>query len=286
MQKFCENECDYQDGVLIHNKTSRRVSAIMPVHIAGLPCDMDAINSIGERFGLAVIEDAAHSLPTHYKGRLIGSGDGIAAFSFYATKTLTTGEGGMVTTNDDRAAERIKMMRLHGITHNVWDRYQATTPSWYYEVAEPGFKYNMSDLAASIGIHQLKKADQFHQRRRFISQCYTEAFKGLEQIICPTELPETTHAWHLYIVQINSDSIERNHFIEELACQGIGASVHFIPLHIQPYYQKRYGLQPHDFPNALRAYQKSVSLPIYTKMADSDIERVIDAVRSICRDLI
>ena len=281
IQKYCEQECDVQDGVLVHKNSRRRVSAIVPVHIAGLPCDMDAINSIAERYGLAVIEDAAHSFPTHYKGRLIGSGDGVAAFSFYATKTLTTGEGGMVTTNDDKTASRIKLMRLHGITHDVWDRYQATTPSWYYEVAELGFKYNMSDLAAAIGIHQLKKSDRFHQKRSFIAECYTEAFSALEHIDCPPELPETVHAWHLYIIRIKNDAINRDQFIEELARRGIGASVHFIPLHIQPYYRDRYALQPNDYPKALQAYQRSVSLPIFTKMTESDIKRVVDAVSSI-----
>jgi len=281
IQEFCEKECVFQDGVLMQKGSGRRVSAIVPVHIAGLPCDMDAINSLSERYGLAVIQDAAHSLPTHYKGRLIGSGDGVTAFSFYATKTLTTGEGGMVTTNDDATAERMKVMRLHGISHDVWDRYQAITPSWYYEVEQPGFKYNMSDISAAIGIQQLKKADRFHERRNYIAQCYTQAFAGLKHINCPPELPETIHAWHLYIVQINTDAIERDQFIEELSRRGIGASVHFIPLHIQPYYRDRYGLQPNDFPCSLNAYQRSVSLPIFTKMTETDINRVIDAVCSI-----
>ena len=173
------------------------------------------------------------------------------------------------------------MMRLQGINPTIWDRYQDATLSWYYQGAEPGFKYNMSDISASIGIHQLKKADQFHEKRRFIAQCYTEAFSDLKCLTCPPELPETVHAWHLYIVQIDSNTIGRDQFIEELSRRGIGASVHFIPLHIQPYYRDRYRLEPSDYPKALQAYERSVSLPIFTKMTQSDIERVIDSVRSI-----
>ena len=282
IREFCLTECTAQDGRLFHRRLRRFVSGIVPVHIAGSPCDLDAIEELADSYDLAVVEDATHALPSTYKGRRIGSGPNPAAFSFYATKPLTIGEGGMVTTNDEIKFKRMEVMRLHGISHDVWDRYQATTPKWFYEVVAPGFKYNMPDVMAAIGIHQLKKVDRFHQRRRFIAQHYSEAFEDLDVITCPRELPDTTHSWHLYIIQINNSSMERDWFIEELARRGIGASVHYIPLHIHPYYRERYGFKPDDFPKALQVFRKSVSLPIHTKMADSDIERVVDAVRAIC----
>ena len=282
IEDLCRRDCERKAGRLVHRATGRSVRAVLPVHVAGSPCDMDAIQAIADSVGIAVIEDAAHALPTAYKNRRIGSGGNLCIFSFYATKPLTTGEGGMITTDDDATAQRIRMMRLHGITRDVWDRYQSETPKWFYEVAAPGFKYNLPDVAAAIGIQQLKKADRFYKRRQAIARRYTKAFHGIEGLTCPTELPETSHAWHLYIVSIAAANGGRDHFIEEMARRGIGTSVHFIPLHLHPYYRDRYGFRPEDFPNALEAYRAAVSLPIYTKMTDGDVERVIDAVRAIC----
>lgn len=285
IQDFCRRECDLRQGRLVHRDSGRAVTAVLPVHVAGLPCDMDAIEGIAASYGLVIVEDAAHALPTVYKSRRIGSGNNLCVFSFYATKPLTTGEGGMITTNDDDKVERIGMMRLHGITHDVWDRYQSTTPNWFYEVAAPGFKYNMPDVAAAIGIQQLKKVERFHQRRQIIAQRYTVAFEDLDTITCPKTTPATVHSWHLYIIRIDDPKLSRDRFIEEMARRGIGTSVHFIPLHIHPYYRDRYRFRPEDFPNALQAYSGAVSLPIYTRMTDTDVERVIEAVRSFCKDL-
>jgi dTDP-4-amino-4,6-dideoxygalactose transaminase len=276
LKDFCRRNCTFREGHIFHQVSGRRVSAVIPVHVAGLPCNMDAIESIAESNGLEIVEDAAHALPTFYKGRRIGAENNLCVFSFYATKPLTTGEGGIITTNDDRIVKRIRMMRSHGITHDVWDRYHSATPKWFYEVAAPGFKYNMPDVAAAIGIQQLKKVDRFHRR--------TEAFEDLEAIERPRTVPDTVHSWHLYIIRINVEArLGRDEFIEEMTRRGIGTSVHFIPLHIHPYYRDRYGFHPNDFPNALQAYRTAVSLPIFTRMTDSDILRVIEVVRAICQ---
>ena len=282
VKEFCEEKCIVRDGRLVHRPSGRKVSAIIPVHLSGLPCEMDLIESIAESYGLAIIEDAAHAFPTSYNGRRIGNGNNQCVFSFYATKPLTTGEGGMITTNHGDKVERIRMMRLHGITLDVWDRYQSTVPKWFYEVAAPGFKYNMPEVAAAIGLQQLKKADRFHHRRQAIARCYNDAFEDLLVINRPKILPGAVHSWHLYIISINDSKIDRNWFIDEMAHQGIGTSVHFIPLHIHPYYRDRYGFGPDDFPNALRAFRNAVSLPIYTRMTDADVVRVIQSVREIC----
>lgn len=260
--------------------------AILPVHMAGLACDMDPIISIAKAHGLRVIEDAAHTFPTLYRGRMIGTLGDVTCFSFYSTKTITTGEGGMATTEDDALAERMRVMSLHGISKNAWTRYMASG-NWHYEILAPGFKYNMTDLAASLGIAQLRKADQFHQRRLALAQRYTSAFSGLSEFLetPPDAPPGGMHSWHLYIIKLKLDrlAIDRDRFIEELKGAKIGASVHFIPLHLHPYYRETYGYKPADFPSALETYRRIVSLPLYPKMTDADADSVIDAVSSICR---
>jgi dTDP-4-amino-4,6-dideoxygalactose transaminase len=257
--------------------------AIIPVHFAGQACDMDKILSIAKQKNMKVIEDAAHALPTTYKGKMIGTMGDLTVYSFYATKTITTGEGGMVVTNNDKYVDRIKTMRLHGISRDVFDRYQSSKPSWYYEVVAPGYKYNMTDIAASIGIHQLKKANVFQERRKLIAEKYTEAFDGLPLVTPYVSGPDVIHSWHLYVIQLKLDELKiiREQFIELMADKNIGTSVHFIPLHIQPYWRDRYGFKPEDFPVAFEVYQRAVSLPIYPKMTDQDVERVIDAVTTI-----
>ena len=214
---------------------------------------------------------------------MIGTIGDATAFSFYVTKTLATGEGGMVTTNSKKIAERIKVMRLHGINRDIWDRYTANKPNWYYEVVEPGFKYNMSDIMASIGIHQLAKVQRFQKRREQIAERYTESFQSLPLRTPFVARPEDTHAWHLYVIQLDLDriNITRDQFIEKMAEKGIGTSVHFIPLHLHPYWRDRYGYKPDDFPIAYDCFRRAVSLPIYSKMSDGDVERVIEAVISI-----
>lgn len=262
---------------------TNRTKAILPVHFGGQSCAMDRILDLARQYGLKIIEDAAHALPTTFRSQMIGCLGDATVFSFYATKTLATGEGGMVATASHEMAERIKTMRLHGINRDVWDRYTSKKPNWYYEVVAPGFKYNMPDLMAAIGIHQLKKVDKFHERREKIAQRYTEAFSNLPVIVPYVANPSDKHAWHLYVIQLDTESltISRDEFIAKMAEKGIGTSVHFIPLHLHPYWRDRYGFKPEDFPTALACYQRAVSLPIYSKMTDEDVERVIEAVKNI-----
>ncbi|MEJ5169882.1 MAG: DegT/DnrJ/EryC1/StrS family aminotransferase [Fimbriimonadales bacterium] len=271
------------DPAGIEAKITPRTKVIEPVHFAGLACDMDPILRVAWRHGLRVLEDAAHSLPTTYKGRLIGTLDSdVAVFSFYATKTLATGEGGMVVTRCDDTAKRCRTMRLHGIDRDAFARYTSDKPAWYYEVVAPGYKYNMTDLAAAIGIHQLAKLVRFQKRREAMARRYDEAFADLP-LILPAHAPEgDTHAWHLYVVRIKPEAgIARDEFIRKASEMGIGCSVHFIPLHLHPYWRDAYGLKPEDFPNATEAFRGAVSLPLYTKMTDEDQERVISVVRTL-----
>lgn len=257
--------------------------AIIVVHFAGLACDMDAILAISKKYDMKVIEDAAHAFPTTYKGKLIGTLESDATvYSFYATKTITTGEGGMVVTRNHETANRCRIMRLHGISRDVFDRYTSAKPSWQYEVIAPGCKYNMTDVAASMGIHQLKKARQFQERRADMAAQYDGAFSDLPLILPPHALKGDMHAWHLYVIRLEeSVSIDRGRFIELMAEKGIGCSVHFIPLHLHPYWRDTYHLSPDDFSCAYRAYAQAVSLPLYTKMTEADQQRVIKAVREI-----
>jgi dTDP-4-amino-4,6-dideoxygalactose transaminase len=283
-----------------------RIKALLPVHLYGHPCDMDALTEIARKHGLAIVEDAAHALPAKYKGRTIGSlptaDDGpqtavgglpsAVCFSFYATKNLTTAEGGMLTGPPD-LVEEARIWSLHGMSRDAWKRYSAEG-SWYYEVVRPGFKCNMTDIQAALGLHQLRKLPQFQARRREIVQRYHEAFSQWEELQVPTERPEVEHAWHLYVLRLNLErfrpsaasgqpSAVRNRFIEELRARNIGTSVHFIPVHLHPYYRDTYGYKPEDFPVAYREYQRIVSLPLYPRMSDQDVQDVVDAVVEVVK---
>lgn len=262
---------------------NERIKAIIPVHFAGQACDMQKIKNIAQHFNLKVVEDAAHAIPCTSDGSLIGSIGDITVFSFYVTKPLATGEGGMITTNSRENANRIKIMRLHGINRDIWDRYRSKKPNWYYEVVAPGFKYNMPDIVAAIGIHQLKKIHRFQKRREQIAQRYTKAFINLPLKTPFVRNPNDMHSWHLYVIQLELEKLRcsRDEFIKKMADNGIGTSVHFIPLHLQPYWRDRYGFTPEDFPVAFDCYKRAVSLPIYTKMTDEDVQRVIKAVKEI-----
>ena len=267
----------------IEQAITKRTKAIIPVHFAGLACDMNSILQIAKQYKLKVIEDAAHALPTVYRGQLVGSMESDAAvFSFYATKTLTTGEGGMIVTANPAIAERCRTMRLHGISRDVFNRYTSTKPSWHYEVIAPGYKYNLTDIAASIGIQQLKKIWLFQKKRQKMAERYSDAFKNLP-LVLPTQAGEGDgHAWHLYVIRLQPDvTISREDFIQQMAERGIGCSVHFIPLHLHPYWRDAYQLKPNDFPYSLANYQQAISLPIYTKMTESDQEKVIQAVNEV-----
>lgn len=268
----------------IEKAITPKTKAIMPVHVGGLPCDMDAILAIAKKHGLKVVEDAAHAFPVRYKDRMIGALDSDAAvYSFYATKTITTGEGGMVVTKNKDMVKRIKTMRLHGIDRDAYDRYTSEKPAWYYEIVAPGYKYNMSDIMASMGIHQLKKAERMKARRREIAMRYTEALQGLPLTLPYLPAEDEDNAWHLYPVHIRKDApVMRDEFIKQMSFSAkIGCSVHFIPLHLQPYYRDKYDLTPQMFPCATEAFESEVSLPIYPKMTDEDVEYVIEQIRRI-----
>ena len=264
-------------------RVTERTRAIVPVHIAGLPCDMDAVQALAARHRLHVIEDAAHALPAGWGGKRIGSVSELTAFSFYATKTITTGEGGMLTTDDEDYAARANIMRLHGISGDAWKRY-AKEGSWYYEVEEAGYKLNLPDVLAAMGTAQLAKADKFAAQRRQIAARYNAAFGDIEELeLPPLPPPHAEHAWHLYILRIRPEqlTINRNQFIEKLKSLGIGTSVHFVPLHLHPYYQRTYGYRRGDFPAAEDAFNRCMSLPIFPGMTDREVDRVIAAVMQI-----
>lgn len=267
----------------IERALTPKTRAIMPVHFGGLACDMASIYRQATAHGLSVIEDAAHAFPSTYGGRLVGALPSDAAvFSFYATKTITTGEGGMLVTRRPEIAERARVMRLHGISRDAFDRYTSRTPAWQYEVVAPGFKYNMSDLAASLGIAQLRKARRFLARRQELAHGYDLGLSGLPLKLPPAGPNPVEHAYHLYVVRLDDGApMSRDRFIEAMADEGIGCSVHFIPLHLQPYWRKRYQLRPADFPESLHAYERAVSLPIHTRMTGNDQDRVIRTVRKL-----
>jgi len=273
------------DPAAIERRLTPRTKAILPVHFAGQACDMDAIHALARAHGLPVIEDAAHAIPTRYQGRLVGTLSDVTCFSFYATKNVTTGEGGMVVTDREDLAERMKLMHLHGMSRDAWKRY-TQNGSWSYEVLAPGFKYNLTDIAAAIGIHQLRKCHAFHRRRLTIANQYDAALADVPGIAIPRVEDRESHGWHLYVIQVDPAqlTIDRNAFIDKLLARNIGVSVHFIPLHVHPYYRERYDLAPRDFPNAWAAYERIISLPIYAKMDDDDVRHVVDAVRDIARE--
>ena len=259
-----------------------RTKAIIPVHYAGLAADMPALLAIAARHGLKVVEDAAHALPTTVRGQLVGTlASDATVFSFYANKTITTGEGGMLVTRNAELAQRARVMRLHGMSRDAFDRFTATVPSWAYEIVAPGFKYNLTDIAAALGIHQLKRAREFQRKREMLARQYDAALAGLTVITPPWPAAGEQHAWHLYVVQLaDGAGVERDRFIERLYAAGIGCSVHYIPLHLHPYWRDRYALRPEMFPASQRAYERMVSLPLYTRMTLADVERVAAAVRA------
>lgn len=257
--------------------------ALIPVHFAGQSCDMDEILALAKKHNIKVLEDAAHALPTKYKSKLIGTLESDATvFSFYANKTMTTGEGGMLVTRNRDIAARARIMRLHGISKDAFDRYTSNKPAWFYEVVAPGYKYNMPDIAASIGLHQLKRLSGFQQKRAEMAAFYNSKLKGLP-LTLPRLMRDTDqHAWHLYPILINKNSgVSREQFIELMAKRGVGCSVHFIPLHLHPFWRETYNLKPDKFPVSQSLYESEVSLPLYTKMTETDLEKVVEAVKEV-----
>jgi dTDP-4-amino-4,6-dideoxygalactose transaminase len=260
---------------------SPRTKAIIPVHYAGHPVDLDAINALAAQYDLAVVEDAAHAISAKYRGRPIGSGPNPAAFSFYATKNLTTGEGGMLTGSHDFLAQA-RIISLHGMDQEAWKRYQSGG-RWQYDIVSPGFKYNMTDIQAAIGIQQLLKLHNMQQRRREVVESYHNAFAALDELELPSVRPEVESAYHLYVVRLKPGRlrISRNQFVEQLTERNIGTSVHFIPIHRHSYYRDKYGFQPDDFPVASQNAQRILSLPLNPRMSDQDVADVIDAVHDV-----
>jgi dTDP-4-amino-4,6-dideoxygalactose transaminase len=261
-----------------------KTKAIIPVHTGGQSCEMDRIQQVAKQHNLKVIEDAAHALPARYRGKMVGTIGDITCFSFYATKTITTGEGGMATTDNPEWAERMRIMSLHGISKDAWKRY-TSEGSWYYEILYPGYKYNLTDIAAAIGIEQLKKCNRFWEVRQRYAALYNQGFQDVPAITIPHVAQDVQHAWHLYIIQLDLEQLQigRSEFVELLKKMNIGTSVHFIPLHLHPYYRDTFGYRPEDFPNASAVFERIISLPIYPKMTEADVQDVIDAVREIAR---
>jgi len=263
---------------------SPRTKAVIPVHLYGHPCDMDGVREIAENHNILVVEDAAHAVGAEWRGRPIGSLSPATVFSFYATKNLTTAEGGMITSDNDEYAEQMRLWILHGISRDAWKRYSAEG-SWYYQVHIPGFKYNLTDLQSALGLHQLARLEKMTQERARLAQRYSDGLGDVPEIELPVCRSWVRHAWHLYAIRLrlNMLTVDRAAFIEQVKAEGIGTSVHFIPLHRHPYYRERFGLSDSDFPVADAAYERLISLPLYTRMTDQDIDDVINAVRRVVK---
>lgn len=269
------------DPDAVESAITPATKAIIAVHYAGHPVELDSLREISRRHNVHLIEDAAHAIGAGYKGQPIGSGPNPACFSFYATKNLTTGEGGMLTGNDE-LLDRARTLSLHGMSREAWSRY-AAGGKWAYDIVAPGFKYNMTDIQAALGIQQLKRFESMQARRAEIVAKYQDAFIENPAIQTPVTRDHVTHAWHLYVIRLNETelSIDRNQFIEEVNSQNIGTSVHFIPIHIHSFYAKKYGWNPEDFPVALNNYNRMVSLPLSPRMTDEDVNDVINVVSEI-----
>jgi dTDP-4-amino-4,6-dideoxygalactose transaminase len=281
----CTEETLNIDPRAIERAITSKTKAIVPVHFAGHPCDMNQILNIARFHNVSVVEDAAHALPARYHGKMIGSISDATCFSFYATKTITTGEGGMVTTDNPEWAARMRSMSLHGLSRDAWNRYTAQG-SWGYEIVSPGFKYNLTDIAAALGIPQLRKSDRFWKIRERYAGLYREGFSDLSELILPTAGDHVQHAWHLYVIQLRPERLRigRDMMIDLLKKEGIGCSVHFIPLHLHPYYRETWGYRPADFPVAGKVFERIMSLPLYPKMTEADVQRVIAAIRKLIKD--
>ncbi|WP_346848624.1 MULTISPECIES: DegT/DnrJ/EryC1/StrS aminotransferase family protein [unclassified Clostridium] len=273
------------DANKIEEKITDKTKAIVPVHYTGHACDMDKIRAIAEKYNLFVSEDAAHAIDTYYKGDLIGKKGDCASFSFYATKNICTGEGGMLTTNREDIAEKARVISTHGMSKAAWNRY-GKGGSWRYDIEYPGHKYNMFDIQAALAKTQMNKLEFMQDRRKEIVKKYEEAFSHLDGIKLPPEAEYTTHSWHLYVVRLDLDklTIDRDKFIELMAEANIGTSVHFIPVHLMSYYRENYGYKEGDFPVAESYFDTILSLPLYPKMNDDDVEDVINAVTNIIKE--
>jgi dTDP-4-amino-4,6-dideoxygalactose transaminase len=278
------DETGHLTAEAVERAVTSRTRAVIPVHYAGEACSMDEIHAVARRHGLRVIEDAAHAIGSTYKGRQVGGSpqSDAVCFSFYATKNMTTGEGGMVTTHDQALAEHMRTLSLHGMSHNAWNRY-TRSGSWQYEVLEPGFKYNLNEIQAALGIHQLHRLEGFLERRRAIAAMFGRELSDIPWLHLPREQADRRHIYHLYVVWLDEEQspITRDEFIQKLRDENIGTSVHFIPLHRHPVYRDRFGYRPAQFPVAERLFRGIVSLPLYPAMLDADVRDVAEAVHSV-----
>jgi dTDP-4-amino-4,6-dideoxygalactose transaminase len=275
------------DPRAVAERVTERTRAILPVHLAGLPCDMDPLWELASRRELCVVEDCAHAVGAHYRGRPIGAGPSdAAAFSFYATKNLTTGEGGMVTTHDAKLAEAMKILCLHGISKDAWNRY-TDRGHWYYEVLASGFKYNLSDIQSAIGIHQLRKLESFTAKRARYAALYDELLGGVEEFELPPQKNDCRHAWHIYMLRLNLEGLAgtREEFITGLKERGVGASVHFIPIPLHPFFARHAGRPENRCPRAMALYPRLVSLPLYPGMEEAEVEYVAECAKEVARAL-
>lgn len=269
------------DPVRVVAAITPQTRVILPVHYTGHPAEMNPLLEMAKQHDLRIIEDAAHALPATYEGRMVGTIGDFTAFSFYATKNLTTAEGGMLTGTTD-LIDQSRIWSLHGMSRDAWKRYEKNG-SWYYEIVAPGFKYNMTDIQAAIGLVQLQRLGAMQQRRYEVVQQYNAAFGTMDELQIPTERPNVRSAWHLYVLRLCLDklTLDRNRFIDEMRERNIGTSVHFIPIHLHPFYRDKYGWKPDDFPVAYHEYQRLVSLPLHPGLTDEDVADVIAAVRDI-----
>jgi len=281
------------DPVEIEKAVTERTKAILPVHYGGIPCDLSAIQNIAQKHGLIIVEDAAHAAGSVYREQKIGSHGNMAAFSFYPTKNMTTGEGGIITTNDAKSAEMLKILSLHGISKDAWKRY-SNEGSWYYEVQHIGYKYNFTDLQAALGMHQLQKLDRFNKSREHYAELYINEIANIPGISLPAYYQDyftdnansgSSSAWHLFVMMLELDAltIDRSKFIDELNSKGIGVSVHFIPLHLQPFYADKYQLGRGDFPIAEKVYDRIISLPLYPKLQTEQIHYIIESLGELAQ---
>ncbi|MFK7696952.1 DegT/DnrJ/EryC1/StrS family aminotransferase [Paenibacillus sp. HJGM_3] len=277
------NESGCIDVNKIENRITSKTKAIVPVHYSGQACDLDVIYTLADKYNLFVSEDAAHAIDTYYKGNRIGNNPkGAVSYSFYATKNLSTGEGGMLVTDNETLANRVRVLVTHGMSRNAWNRYDKGG-SWMYDIIEPGFKYNMFDLQAALGLVQLERMDEMQLKRKELITLYEVGLSDIKGLTLPKPSEYTEHSWHLYIVHVdeNETGITRDEFIERLKEYNIGTSVHFIPVHLMSYYRRTYGYKEGDFPLAEKWFNEIVSLPLYSKMTHKDVNDVIEAVRKI-----
>jgi dTDP-4-amino-4,6-dideoxygalactose transaminase len=268
------------DPAEIARRITPRTRAIMPVHYAGQACRMDEILALAAQHGLKVIEDAAHCAGSSYRGRPVGSLGDMSVFSFYAIKNLSTGEGGMVTTDDAALASRLGILRNQGLDASAWNRY-ASDGAAYYSVLEPGFNYRMGDIQASLGLHQLRRLPEFNARRAALADLYTQRFEDVAEIETPVIRPEVGMNWHLYVIRLRDSQLTRDELIAGLKQRGIGTAVHFLPVHMHPYYRETFGYQKGDYPVAEREFERLISIPLSPQMTERDVDRVVDAIEDI-----